>query len=42
VREVLDDVKAEERGMGGRAFDGLSRRFTDRLDQALAAGPATR
>lgn len=38
VRDVLNDVREEERGMGGGAFEGEYRRFTDVLDAKLKAG----
>ena len=41
VRDVVELVKEEERGLGGAAFDGLYRRFTDVLDARLKATPAS-
>lgn len=41
VRDVVEVVKEEERGLGGDAFDGLYRRFTDVLDATLKATPTS-
>jgi hypothetical protein len=41
VRDVVELVKEEERGLGGDAFGGLYRRFTDVLDAKLAAPPVS-
>ncbi|MBC7894399.1 MAG: hypothetical protein H7066_03245, partial [Cytophagaceae bacterium] len=41
VRDVLQDVKNEERGAGGGAFAGEYRRFTDALDARLKSTAAT-